>query len=100
MGDMEATYILLNVLPTDNESWPTFGPIQENASRPKALMDEMINQESQMKSERMIAGARLQVRSYIHGLEVRLLVWAEGLSLEEKQKVRILHATIVGREGI
>ena len=57
MGDMEATYILLGALPTDDESWPTFRQIQANASKPQVLMDEMIKQESRMKSERRIAGA-------------------------------------------
>jgi len=58
MSEMEATYILLRALPTDDESWRTFRQIHSNAGKPQALMDEMVKQESRMKSERRIAEAR------------------------------------------
>ena len=100
IGDMEATYILHRALPTDDETWRTFRQIQANASKPQALMDEMIKQESQMKSERRIARARSSGGSCSHGLQVHLWVWEEGMSLEEEARAGILHAIIAGRKNI
>ena len=52
MSDMEATYIILRALPMDDEAWRTFRHIHCNANRPQQLMDEMVKQESRLKSER------------------------------------------------
>ncbi|RPA92067.1 hypothetical protein L873DRAFT_1794469 [Choiromyces venosus 120613-1] len=57
MNDMEATYILLRVLPTKDESWRMFGQIQASMSKPQVLMDKMLRYESSMKSDKRNAGA-------------------------------------------
>jgi len=57
MCDMEAAYIVLRALRTGDEAWRTFRHIHCNANKPQQLMDEMVKQESRLKSERKNGGA-------------------------------------------
>ena len=58
MSDLEASYILLHALPTDDESWRTFRQIHASADKPQQLMDDMLRHESRVKVEKRIAGTK------------------------------------------
>ena len=58
MRDLEASYILLPALPTDDESWRTFRQIHASADEPQQLMDDMLRHGSRLKVEKRIAGTK------------------------------------------
>jgi len=89
MSDMEATYMLLRALPTDEESWRTFHQIHSNPGKLQALMDEMVKQESRMKSERRIAVARSSGEVMYSRAGVGQPEWEGKMSLKQKEEKRI-----------
>jgi len=65
MSDIEAAYIILRALPTDNEAWRTFHHIDCKANKPQQLIDEMVKQESRLKLERK-NGVALSTREVMY----------------------------------
>lgn len=52
MSDLEASYILLRALPTDDESWKTFCQIHASVDKSQQLMDDTLRHESRLKVEK------------------------------------------------